>query len=162
MNATHFYKEFWFSIVDHGRLYGSSWGTVEMKRASKKHWGPQPSAEEHFNALYSELSPEYFIVIKRFHHSEKQAEWESERYKDLRSLLNRNFPVAAKDDDFVVFDLKKKENRGEREATHHVDKLLKGVDAEATYRRTNRASLRRDMWLGSLQIRLLDRCKIGQ
>ncbi len=99
--------EFGYSLMYHGRLSGEYWPPPGRRKQPR---GSQPGTEERFNALYSEHSPEYFIVIPRFTERDRRADfWESEEYKDLRDLLTENFSAVVEDDDYVVFDLRKKD-----------------------------------------------------
>jgi hypothetical protein len=65
--------------------------------------------------MYSKYSPDYFIVISRFAQRDRRADvWKSEEYKGLRDLLRERFPILVEDEDYVIFDLRGQENRGER------------------------------------------------
>lgn len=61
------------------------------------------SAEEQFNTLYSEYSPEYFIITD-FREFEKQV--------DLKDFLVRKYRMAAKKDNYLIFDLRKRDGVG--------------------------------------------------
>jgi len=96
-------RDYGYPLEYHGRLSGVQWprpNTIPntMTREDQEMRGP--SAEELFNTVYLEHSPEYFIISKKF--------WKSEEYKDLRDFLTENFPLMVEDDDYVVFDLRKK------------------------------------------------------
>ena len=93
----------------HGRLSGELWPAYWQggNRSQRKQ---QPSAEERFNALYSEHSPEYFIVISRFTQRNQQGDfWNDEEYQELRGLLTEKFRLVAEDEDYVVFDLRRED-----------------------------------------------------
>jgi hypothetical protein len=96
--------DFGYPLLYHGRLDGEYWPTPEMmawwksRGRSEAHLGGATSRRELFDDWYSQVSPDYFIVIK------------SEGWKDdkpLRRLLTRHFPRVTKDSDYLVFDLRK-------------------------------------------------------
>ena len=89
-----------YSLVYHGRLDGEYW---QVSRGRRQH---RSRTEERFNALYKEGDTEYFVIIKRFTLAYITAEWSSEEYENLRHLLYQDFAVVARDDDYVVFDLR--------------------------------------------------------
>ena len=96
--------QYGYDLMYHGQLLGQSW-TPTPAEAEVLGWTP-PSTEETFNALYSEYSPEYFIVIKRFAHYDVQVDWDSDRrMQELRNLLTENYPTVADNNTYVVFDL---------------------------------------------------------
>ncbi|MBV9452558.1 MAG: glycosyltransferase family 39 protein [Rubrobacter sp.] len=69
------------------------------------------STEEYFNTLYSEYSPEYFIISPKLDENGPDNFldfWQSKEYEDLRNLLTKNFPVMVRNDAYVVFDLREK------------------------------------------------------
>ncbi len=96
--------DFGYPLLYHGRLDGEYWPTPEMmawwqsRGRTEAHLGGATTRRELFDNWYSEMSAEYFIVIK------------SEGWKDdrqLRRLLTRHFPNVARDRDYLVFDLRK-------------------------------------------------------
>jgi hypothetical protein len=106
-----------FPLIYHGRLYGTwfpppgvrqapFWATKQTRRADKARVNPT----ERFNIVYSELSPEYFIVVTRFNLWGRPVNFlRGEQYKDLRNLLTEDFPVVGQGDDYLVFDLRLRE-----------------------------------------------------
>ena len=67
----------------------------------------QVSAKERFEIMYSELSPEYFIVITPFNQWGTSVNFlEEEKYQDLRKLLGKDFSIVAQGEGYVVFDLR--------------------------------------------------------
>jgi len=98
-------------LLYHGQLDGES-GPSPGEKGTNKRGRSTPSAEARLKALRSELSPEYFIVIKRFTNYGEEENWESQDYKDLRRFVVKRFPVVAENDDYVVFDLRRKKDRG--------------------------------------------------
>jgi hypothetical protein len=96
--------DFGYPLLYHGRLDGEYWPTPDMmgwwqsRGRTEAHLGGAGTRRELFDNWYTEVSPEYFIVIK------------SEGWKDdrqLRRLLSRHFPKVARDRDYLVFDLRK-------------------------------------------------------
>jgi hypothetical protein len=84
----------------HGWLSGTEWprrGDIELEDLMG---AGQISVEERFDALHAEVSPEYFIVVP-------DAEWLEEQ-KDLRDFLAETFPVTGEGDNYIVFDLRKR------------------------------------------------------
>jgi dolichyl-phosphate-mannose-protein mannosyltransferase len=105
--------EYGYSLMYHGGLSrGNYWPPLEELDWEKNLGLPQPSTEERFDAIYSEHSPEYFIVVTPFDDYGHEMNWNSEgnsrEYNELRNLLTENFPVTAEDDYYVVFDLREK------------------------------------------------------
>jgi hypothetical protein len=109
--------EFGFSLMYHGRLSGEAWpgpGPKQPRGGPAPSRAEQRSTEKRFNALYSEHSPDYFIVVSRFTQRNRKADfWKSEEYEGLKRLLTENFPVVVVSDDFIVFDLRKARLTGE-------------------------------------------------
>ena len=92
-----------YSLIYHGRLDGVYWPTPSTGEWWR-YYGPAANEKAYFEDLYSEFSPQYFIVIRQFRVGHQGLEkWKEDRV--LRDLGN-NFPVAAKDDAYIVFDLK--------------------------------------------------------
>jgi hypothetical protein len=100
--------DFGYPLLYHGRLDGEYWPTPEMmgwwqsRGRTEAHLGGATTRRELFDNWYTEVSPEYFIVIK------------SEGWKDdrqLRRMLTRHFPKVARDRDYLVFDLRKGDYR---------------------------------------------------
>jgi len=91
--------DYGYSLAYHGRL-----DTHFLLPESEKIF-------KDFTALRKEHSSRYVIVIKRFAHYNKQVDWggtgKGKKYRALRTLLTRNFPVVANEDAYVVFDLGK-------------------------------------------------------
>src|SRR5215213_4729702 len=66
------------------------------------------NAEERFSTMYSELSPEYFIVITPYYQWGRTVDFlEGEEYADLRKLLDEDFSIVAQGKGYVVYDLRK-------------------------------------------------------
>jgi hypothetical protein len=98
--------DFGYPLLYHGRIDGEYWPTPEMmgwwqsRGRTGAHLDGATTRRELFDNWYSQLSPEYFIVIK------------SEGWKDdrqLRRLLTRHFPKVVRDRYYLVFDLRKGE-----------------------------------------------------
>src|SRR5215210_2147145 len=96
--------DFGYPLLYHGRIGGEYWPTPEMmawwrsRGRTESHLGGASTRRELFDDWYSEVSPEYFVVIKL-------EGWRHD--KMLRRLLKRNFANVARDRDYVVFDLQK-------------------------------------------------------
>lgn len=99
-----------YPLIHHGRLDGEYWHVP--RRLQRQ----QSGTERRFNALYNEGETEYFIVVKYFAPTYETVAWSSEEYQGLRRLLFRNFPVLARDDDYIVFDLRNSDY-GDRQAS---------------------------------------------
>ena len=100
--------EYGVDLLYHGQLLGGVWAPPTPAEAQlvEVQGRTQPSTEEMFDALYSEYSPDYFIVIKRFAHYGEQIDWDSDgRMQELRTLLTESYPTIADNDTYVVFDL---------------------------------------------------------
>jgi hypothetical protein len=95
--------DFGYPLLYYGRLDGEYWPSPDMlawwrsRGRATSHLEGAATRSELFDKWYSEVSPEYFIVIK------------SEGWRDDRGLrrLLRPFPKVAKDRDYLVFDLRK-------------------------------------------------------
>ncbi len=94
------------SLAYHGELSGFSW----LISGSLKEWKLKgiraPNKEELFNPRYLTIktrgkyikySPEYFLITD-FDEFGKQP--------DLKDFLHTNFPIMAKSDDYLIFDLR--------------------------------------------------------
>ena len=96
--------DFGYPLLYHGRIDGEYWPTPVMmgwwrsRGRTESHLSGATTRRELFDDWYSEVSPEYFIVIK-------PEGWRHD--KMLRRLLKRNFANVARDRDYVVFDLQK-------------------------------------------------------
>jgi hypothetical protein len=102
--------DYGYSLLYHGRLSGPYWPPP-----GEGWFGQYYTSAEYFDLVRSEASPEYFIVIKRFHHYIAEVNWysaewggpeKSSEYEELRNLLTASFPTIADTDTYVVFDLK--------------------------------------------------------
>ena len=83
----------------HGELSGMWWPPVAEIQAEKVVDKPEAdySAEERFNTLYAEKSPEYFIVTDI-------SEWQEQ--DDLREFLLNHYSKISEQEDYLIFDLK--------------------------------------------------------
>ena len=94
--------DFGYPLLYHGQIDGEYWPTPDMmtwwqsRGRTESHLEGATTRRELFDNWYSEVSPEYFIVIK-------PEEWRHDR--GLRRLLKRNFPNVARDKYYLVFDL---------------------------------------------------------
>lgn len=83
----------------HGELGGVFWPSKVDLQAYEMKGMPEFKAIKHFKKLELKRSREYFIVtdLKEF-----------EEQPELRNYLYRNFPLLAKNEDYLIFDLRKK------------------------------------------------------
>ncbi len=92
--------DYGYSLAYHGWLAGEPWPYPVDLQLDEQLGRQGFSIDEHFDTLYSEHSPEYFIITRKW--------WEDEEHEDLRNFLTENFPMTAQEDDYVVFDLREK------------------------------------------------------
>jgi len=101
--------DFGYPLLYYGRLDGEYWPTPGMmawwrsQERTGSQLGSTTNRNELFENMYSTLSPDYFIVINRFTQGDQQVGWKEDRR--LRMLLTEHFPVVARDDDYLIFDL---------------------------------------------------------
>jgi hypothetical protein len=85
----------------HGELAGYAWPLSSDFEFGRLAHGNRPefNAEERFNAWFLRYSPEYFIVtdLREF-----------EEQDDLRNFLTENFPIVVQNDDYLIFDLRRR------------------------------------------------------
>lgn len=95
------------SLSYHGELSGLPWPISISFRDRKETGIPLPDKEKLFNihyitirthGKYIQYSPDFFIIT---------AFDEFEQQMDLKDFLNSNFPVLARSDDYLIFDLRK-------------------------------------------------------
>jgi hypothetical protein len=93
------------ALMYHGRLLGRTWpnpdrivqeGKIRLVQERRR----EISTERRFDRYLKKPSSEYFIISKGW--------WEAEETKDLRGFLIKNFPMTARNDDYVVFDLRER------------------------------------------------------
>jgi hypothetical protein len=82
----------------HGEISGANWPNSGDFRAYELSGKKIPSAEESFKTL-SKGEGEYFIITD-FREFEQQP--------DLKQFLTRNFALLTKNQDYIIFDLRKK------------------------------------------------------
>jgi 4-amino-4-deoxy-L-arabinose transferase-like glycosyltransferase len=121
-----------YPLLYHGRLDGAYWPAtddVQWWQSDEKieqfwvgmlgmdEWptrsGDDFGRREYFNAVRSsEAPPEYFIVIKD-QMARQKLSWRGNWKEDeLLVEITKDLPVAAKDNDYMVFDLRKNDARG--------------------------------------------------
>jgi hypothetical protein len=97
--AIMFAPDYGYSLAYHGRLDGRLFLYPESQTLRKD-----------FEVLYEERSPRYAIIIKRFAYYPMQVDWggggKAEKHESLRHLLTKKFDVVARDDAYIVFDLR--------------------------------------------------------
>src|SRR5215211_846629 len=96
--------DFGYPLLYHGRIDGEYWPTPDMmgwwrgRGRTESHLSGATTRRELFDDWYSEISPEYFVVIK-------PEGWSHD--KGLRRLLKqRHFANVARDEYYLVFDLR--------------------------------------------------------
>jgi len=96
--------DFGYPLLYHGRIDGEYWPTPDMmgwwrsRGRTESHLDSATTRRELFDHWYSEISPEYFVVIK-------PEGWSHDR--GLRRLLKQHhFANVAKDKYYLVFDLR--------------------------------------------------------
>lgn len=96
--------DFGYPLLYYGRLDGEYWPTPDMmkwwrsRERTESHLEGATNRRELFDNWYSEVSPEYFVVIK-------SEEWRDDR--GTRRLIKRHFPEVARERYYLVFDLRK-------------------------------------------------------
>lgn len=86
----------------YGELSGTFWpGAIDFQ-AMKMKGISTLSAEERFRQDYLKDKPEYFIVTDRDEFGSQP---------DLRTFLSQNFPVLAKNEAYLIFDLRKQSTK---------------------------------------------------
>jgi hypothetical protein len=96
--------DFGYPLLFHGRIDGEYWPTPDMmgwwrsRGRTESHLDGATTRRELFDDWYSEISPEYFVVIK-------PEGWSHDR--GLRRLLKQHhFANVAKEKYYLVFDLR--------------------------------------------------------
>jgi len=89
----------------HGQISGQAWPPASFQRQEERLSGEQEkSIEERFDILYSQYSPEYFIITRPY--------LKDEEHEDLRNFLTENFtPTIEEEDRYIVFDLSVRHNK---------------------------------------------------
>ena len=83
----------------HAEVSGKFWPDRGYFVASAMRGERIPSAEERFNTQFLKDNPEYFIITNF---------QEFMRQPDLKNFLVQNFPVLAQNQNYLIFDLRKK------------------------------------------------------
>ena len=93
------------AIAYEGELSGLPWPTSSSLRERRERGLRELQKDELFNSKYFTIrthgkyikyTPDFFIIT---------ALEEFEKQKDLKGFLNSNFPIIAKNDDYLIFDL---------------------------------------------------------
>jgi hypothetical protein len=102
-----------FPLIYYGRVSGAWFPPPGMEQ--EPFWASrqarantrQASAEERFSIMYSERSPEYFIVVTPYSQWGGTVDFlEGEEYADLKKLLDKDFSIATQGDGYLVYDLR--------------------------------------------------------
>jgi hypothetical protein len=99
--AILFAPDYSYPLVYHGRFSGDYWLALPWTE-------PEKPAAESLDAIVAERSPDYFVAVRRFTHYGVEANWGAAENAEIRRLLRARYPVAAKTDEYVVFDLRHK------------------------------------------------------
>jgi hypothetical protein len=86
-------------LLYHGELSGKGWVHSTDLRVYEMVGRKGEDVEDRFNDISLRYSPEYFIItdLKEF-----------KRQGDLRTFLTRNFPLMVQNDEYLIFDLRKR------------------------------------------------------
>lgn len=95
-NTVYLTEHYGFALEYHGWLHGRSWPCASYARAYGGAGLSDLSAEERFLADYSSDSLEYFIITNL---------QEFEEQADLRNFLGESFPIVARTEEYLIFDL---------------------------------------------------------
>jgi hypothetical protein len=104
-NTLFLEPEHGYPLEYHGQISGRAWPPASFQRREEQRFGEQEkSIEERFDTLYSQHSPEYFIITKPY--------LKDEEHEDLRDFLTENFtPTIEEEDRYIVFDLSVRHNK---------------------------------------------------
>lgn len=94
-------EDYGYPLEYYGWLAGKNWPS--SARAYGLSAMSDVDAEERFLTEYAGSSPEYFIVTNL---------QEFQEQSDLRSLLNENFPLMVKTEDYLIYDLRNPASAG--------------------------------------------------
>ncbi len=83
----------------HGDVCAYPWPLGSDLRAERASPGLHPTVEERFKKMAHDYSPDYFIVTDMGEYREQP---------ELDNFLAKNFPVLARADRYLIFDLRKK------------------------------------------------------
>src|SRR5215210_2167966 len=94
--------DFGYALSYHGRLDGVFWPTPSQWEFWRQNEGaPGPSRRAYFDDLYSEFSPQYFIVIKTIRAGAGQHKVQSWKEDELLRDISKDFRVAAQDNAYI-------------------------------------------------------------
>jgi hypothetical protein len=104
-NTLFLEPEHGYPLEYHGQISGQAWPPASFQRREEQRFGEQEkSTEERFDTLYSQHSPEYFIITKPY--------LKDEEHEDLRDFLTENFtPTIEEEDRYIVFDISVRHNK---------------------------------------------------
>ncbi len=83
----------------HGELYGIEWPWNSDMQAERMRGHRVPPVEERFRDFEANYSPQYFIVTQMD---------EFKQQPELRDLLTKRFRLLARDDRYLIFDLRQR------------------------------------------------------
>jgi hypothetical protein len=84
-----------YALMYHGRLLGETWPSPKGEHRETQ----EISTQKLLHRYSKKLSPEYFITSKGMLLPDEE----------LRGFLTDSFPIAAQGDNYIVFDLRRKE-----------------------------------------------------
>jgi 4-amino-4-deoxy-L-arabinose transferase-like glycosyltransferase len=96
--AYYWEPDYTYAVMYHGRFLGDEWPyPIQAGNLQEQ----ESTAEKLFYRRYRRDSPEYLIISKGW--------WNREETTGLRTFLTENFTLAGQGDDYIVFDLGRKE-----------------------------------------------------
>jgi hypothetical protein len=90
-------SDYGVSLEYHGLMSGYPWPLASDLEWERLTGSSSPDADARFNTWFAPRSPEYFIVLDI---------QEFDQQPDLQAFLTEHYPVLAKADDYLIFDLR--------------------------------------------------------
>jgi hypothetical protein len=87
------------TVMYYGKVFGVAWPTEDDINFRKRNGNNYPPAGELYATKYAHLKPKFFIITDL-------REWESQT--DLKEFLNNTYRIFAKEDRFIIYDLRNK------------------------------------------------------
>jgi len=100
-NTVFLARTFGAPLRYHGQIAGSWWFDQSFRRYLEARGKKPPDVVQYFDRMYDKQAPDYFIVTDLK---------ELERQPQLKEILTSRFPVLSQSNDYVIFDLRKKDN----------------------------------------------------
>jgi hypothetical protein len=98
-NIVYLSGDYGLPLEYHGELSGKPWPLISDLEWERLVGRKSPTAQERFNTRFTKNSPEYFIVedLREF-----------EQQPDLKEFLTVNYPNVAQNDEYLIFDLRRR------------------------------------------------------